>query len=141
MQSSERASTQELRFGLQAIGDVLGLPITVNHGDGWELTAVGLEVGLEGYAARGHGTGEALSLAALQLWEGPREHLAAPERARRRASIERQAPQEAPLLGVISRLLAAGELLAAFPGLGSRLSAALQRGVRSDVRSLPRHLQ
>ncbi|WP_449279875.1 VWA domain-containing protein [Leucobacter sp. GX0328] len=140
MQTME-AGDIDVRAGLRAVGGLLGLPVIVTDGAEWRLTRRGLEVGLLWYGARGHGSAEAMALAALQLWEGPRERLVAADRARRRDSFERRAPHEAPLTRAIARMQAVGELLAAFPGFRSRLGAALERGLPRDPSVLPRHLQ
>lgn len=131
----------ELRAGLRAIGTMLGVPIVVTDGDLWRLVGGELRVGLRWYAVRGHGEGEALALAALQLWEGPREELRAPARARRRRTLERRSPAAAPMLAAIARLQATAELLAAMPGLRRPLAAALARELPPDPSALPRHLQ
>ncbi|GAB2553985.1 vWA domain-containing protein [Leucobacter ruminantium] len=130
-----------LRAGLRAAGAMLGVPVVVTDGALWQLAGGELRVGLGWYAERGHGEWEALALAALQLWEGPREELRAPARARRRRTLERRSPAEAPMLAAIARLQAAAELLAAMPGLRRPLAAALARELPPDPSALPRHLQ
>lgn len=126
---------------LQAVGSMLGVVVTVSDGAEWGLDARGLHVGLDWYLQRGHGEREAAALAALQLWEGPREILSAPERARRVSALERARPQLSPLLGAVRRAQAIGEMLAAMPGLRVPVRAAVFRGLPGDLSTLPRHLQ
>ena len=88
---------------LHAVGAMFGVEVTVADGEEWHVDARGLRVGLDWYLRRGHGEREAVALAALQLWEGPRELMRAPERARRASAIERSRPWLAPLLGSVRR--------------------------------------
>lgn len=136
----------EAREELRAVGALLGITVTVTDGLAWELVrpeggAPELRAGLGWYAARGHGTDEAVALALLQLWEGVRGELRAPDRARRARSIVSARPTTAPLVSAVTRLQAAAELLAAMPGLRLRLAAALERGLPEGLAEQPRHLQ
>lgn len=135
------AVSTETSGALHAVGAVLGLPVTITDLDEWELDERGLKVGLGWYLQRGHGMNEAVALAALQLWEGPRETLRVPARARRRRAIERARPELRPLLGVVNRAQALSELLRAMPGLRVKVRAAVQRSLPGDLSTLPRHLQ
>ncbi|MFA5606367.1 MAG: hypothetical protein WDA07_04160 [Leucobacter sp.] len=130
-----------LREGLRATGSILGVSVQVTDGDAWELSDAGLEIGLGWYAARGHGEQEALALAMLQLWEGPRAAVLTPERSRRLGALSRRSPELEPLSTAVSRLQAAADLLTAMPALRERLGAALLREVGAAPTALPRHLQ
>lgn len=130
-----------LRGGLRAVGALLGFEIVATDDEEWRLDDDGLRVGLGWYGARGHGEREALALATLQLWEGPREALVAPARARRRRTLERRQPEAEPLIAAVARLQACAELLAAMPGLRVPLGSAVLRGLPGDPSTLPRHLQ
>ncbi|WP_206427600.1 hypothetical protein, partial [Leucobacter chromiireducens] len=135
------AAETELRARLAAAGAVLGVPIEVSEGEHWLLADGVLRVGLGWYGVRGHPAREAVALALLHLWEGPRAARLAPARARRRDSVVAQRPELAPLLDVVSRLQAARELLQALPGVRAPLAAALARSLPTDLETLPRHLQ
>ncbi len=126
---------------LHAVGAMLGVEVTVADGEEWHVDARGLRVGIDWYLRRGHGEREAAALAALQLWEGPRELMRAPERARRASAIERSRPWLAPLLGSVRRAQAMGELLKSMPGLRAPVQAAVFRGLPGDLSALPRHVQ
>lgn len=131
----------ELAAALHAVGAMLGIRIVTSDLDEWQLDEQGLRVGLGWYAARGHGQHEALALATLHLWEGPRELLLAPERARRASGLERARPDLAPLLGAVRRTQAAFELLRAMPGLRAPLQAAVYRTLPTELSTQARHLQ
>ena len=135
------AANAELAAALHSVGAMLGIRIVTSDLDEWQLDDQGLRVGLGWYAARGHGQHEALALAALHLWEGPRELLIAPERARRARGLERARPDLAPLLGALRRTQAAFELLRAMPGLRTPLQAAVYRTLPSELSTQARHLQ
>lgn len=126
---------------LHAVGAMLGVEVTVADGEEWHVDARGLRVGLDWYLRRGHGEREAVALAALQLWEGPRELMRAPERARRASAIERSRPWLAPLLGSVRRAQAMGELLTSMPGLRTPVQTAVFRGLPGDLSAIPRHVQ
>lgn len=132
---------RELDAALRAVGALLGLTVTTSDQLEWELDASGLRVGLGWYAARGHGQSEALALAALHLWEGPREFAVAPERARRAQGLERARADLVPLVSAIRRTQAAFELLRAMPGLRAPLQAAVYRTLPADLSTQQRHLQ
>ncbi|TDP90185.1 von Willebrand factor type A domain-containing protein [Leucobacter luti] len=131
----------ELRAQLTAAGAILGVPIVVTDDDGWEISAGALRVGLGWYAARGHGDTEAVALALLHLWEGPRSARLEPARARRRSSIGAQRPAAVPLLDTVLRLQATAELRQGMPGLRAPLDAAITRVIPADVSVFPRHVQ
>lgn len=131
----------ELRARLAAAGAVLGVPVEVHDGDEWAITDGALHVGLGWYGARGHSAAEAVALALLHLWEGPRAARLTPARARRRDSVVAHRPELAPLLDSVTRLQSARELLEAMPGLRAPLIAALTRSLPDDPDTLPRHLQ
>ena len=131
----------ELRARLAAAGAVLGLPIEVHEGDDWSIADGVLHVGLGWYSVRGHSAEEAVALALLHLWEGPRAARLAPARARRRDSVVAQRPELTPLLDAVIRLQSARELLQAMPGLRVPLAAALTRSLPADPDTLPRHVQ
>ncbi|MFV0433540.1 MAG: VWA domain-containing protein [Leucobacter sp.] len=139
----ERADQEEFeqRARLRAAGALLGVPLHLTDDDRWELTADGLLVGLGWYAARGHSRDEAVALALLQLWEGPRDARVAPARARRRRSLTEARPETVPLILALARVQAAVELLTAFPGLSASLAAAGLRGLPASLAEQPRHLQ
>ncbi|SJN12385.1 hypothetical protein FM113_14755 [Leucobacter sp. 7(1)] len=143
MDSREREAQRrgELRARLHAAGAVLGVPVEVTEEAEWELVDGTLRVGLGWYGTRGHGDTEAVALALLHLWEGPRSELTEATRARRVRSIAALRPETEPLLRAVLRLQSAAELIAAFPGLREPLAVALARGLPAEVRSLPRHLQ
>lgn len=130
-----------LREGLRATGAILGVSVEVTDGDSWELSDAGLEIGLGWYAERGHGEQEALALAMLQLWEGPRAAVLTPERTRRLCAISHRSPELEPLSTAVSRLQANADLLTAMPALRKRLVTALLREVGAAPNTLPRHLQ
>ncbi len=131
----------ELRARLAAAGAVLGVPVETDDGNEWAIEDGALRVGLGWYALRGHPAGEAVALALLHLWEGPRAARLAPARARRRDSVVASRPELAPLFDVVIRVQSARELLQAMPGLRGPLGAALARSLPSDLAPLPRHLQ
>ncbi|RGE19571.1 vWA domain-containing protein [Leucobacter sp. wl10] len=136
----------EAREGLQAVGALLGVGVTVADDESWELTLRAdarpeLRVGLGWYTARGHGREEAVALAVLQLWESVRGARRAPDRARRARSVVAARPEIEPLVSAVLRLQAAAEVLAAMPGLRARLVAALERSLPGAVVEQPRHLQ
>ena len=133
--------SEELRAALPSVGAMLGVRVSVDDGSEWRLDENGLTVGLGWYACRGHGAREAVALAALQLWEGPREAALASARALRRRALIAQRPELEPLVDAIARLQAMAELRAAMPGLREPLAAALQRSLPVDPSVLPRHLQ
>ena len=143
MDTSEREARRrgELRARLTAAGAILGVPVEVTDDETWELVDGALRIGLGWYGARGHGDAEAVALALLHLWEGPRGELVEATRARRVRSIAAQRPETVPLLRAVVRLQSAAELVAAFPGLRGPLEAAMARELPSELRSLPRHLQ
>lgn len=132
---------RELGAALHAVGALLGIPITTSDRDEWQLDAQGLRVGLGWYGARGHSQSEAIALAALHLWEGPRERIAAPERARRALGLERARADLVPLTSAIRRVQAAFELLRAMPGLRAPLQAAVYRTLPAELSTQQRHLQ
>ncbi len=131
----------EMSGALHAMGAVLGLRVETTDRDEWELDDRGLRVGLGWYLQRGHGSNEAVALAALQLWEGPRDMFRAPARARRRRALTLTRPELAPLIGSVHRSQAVSELLRVMPGIRLPLRAAVQRSLPSDLSTLPRHLQ
>lgn len=143
MDSEQRTDARrgELRAQLGAAGSVLGVPVEATDDERWEVVDGTLRVGLGWYAARGHGDAEAVALALLHLWEGPRGERAEAARARRHRSISAMQPHAAPLLDAVLRLQAAAELLRAMPGLRAPLGAALMRSIPADASTLPRHLQ
>lgn len=126
---------------LHAVGAMLGVEVTVADGEEWHVDARGLRVGIDWYLRRGHSEREAAALAALQLWEGPREFTRAPERARRASALEHSRPWLAPLLGSVRRAQAMGELLTSMPGLRAPVQAAVFRSLPGDLSALPRHAQ
>ncbi len=132
---------RELAAALHAVGAMLGLPITTSERDEWTLDDTGLRVGFGWYAARGHGTKEAIALAALHLWEGPLEAIRSPERDRRASGLERAQPDIVPLVRAIRRTQAGFELLRAMPGLRAPLQAAVVRSLPTDLSTQQRHLQ
>ncbi|MBL3698071.1 vWA domain-containing protein [Leucobacter luti] len=135
------APVGELSARLAAVGGVLGVPVVVTGDERWEVVDGTLRVGLGWYLSRGHGAAEAVALAMLHLWEGPRGERVAAARARRARSIAEQRPAVAPLLDAVLRVQSAGELLRAMPGVRGPLAAALTRGMPGDLGVLPRHLQ
>lgn len=142
MSIGERSGARDgLRETLRAVGEVLGVPVVVTDAEDWRMDDDGLVVGLGWYARRGHGEREAVALASLQLWEGPREWRRAPERARRRRSLAESRPEIVPLLDAVARLQALAELLSAMPGLRDPIAAAMRRSLPTDTLTLPRHLQ
>lgn len=126
---------------LRAVGAVLGLPITVTEDDTWHLDQHGLRVGLGWYASRGHPRTEAVALAALHLWEGPRSVAHEPERAARRHTLTAARPEATTLIDSVVRLQARSEVLTAMPGLRDPLDAAMRRILPDSPETLPRHLQ
>ena len=130
-----------LRGRLEAAGAIIGVPVRVSDDDAWELTDSELRVGLGWYGARGHSDAEAVALALLHLWEGPRGAVVEPARARRRNSFARVRPDAAPLFDAIYRVQSALELLSAMPGLREPLAAAVQRSIPDDITAWPRRLQ
>ncbi|WP_200329103.1 vWA domain-containing protein [Leucobacter sp. L43] len=130
-----------LRARLEGVGAVIGIPVHVTDDEVWELTDRELRVGLGWYGVRGHSESEAVALAFLHLWEGPRNNRVEPARARRRASFTRVRPDATPLFDAVYRVQAMSELLTAMPGLRAPLLAATCRSVPSDVTTWPRHLQ
>lgn len=131
----------ELRASLVAAGAVLGFPVLVTDDDEWAIVDGTLSVGLGWYGRRGHSASEAVALALLQLWEGPRGEREFTARARRKRSFAAHRPEVTPLLDAVLRLQSAAELRAAMPGLRAPLVAAVHRSVPTDVTHLPRHLQ
>lgn len=132
----------EFAADLHSLGVVLGIALTVDeHDEWWVDERGGVHVGLAWYLQRGHGRREAVALAALQLWEGPRDAVRAPELVLRSRALERARPELAPLIGAVRRAQAMGELLAVMPGLRAHLYAAVLRSLPSDLSVLPRHLQ
>lgn len=131
----------ELRLSLVAAGTVLGFPVLVTDDDEWSIVDGTLSVGLGWYGRRGHSDAEAVALALLQLWEGPRGEREFTARARRKRSFAAHRPEVTPLLDAVLRLQSAAELRAAMPGLRAPLAAAVHRSVPADVTHLPRHLQ
>lgn len=126
---------------LRAVGTMLGVSITVVAGQEWELEEHGLRVGRDWYAVQGYSERETLALAALHLWEGPREMLTDPQRVNRRRAIKHARPELTPLLEGVKRLQAMGELLQAMPALRSPLTTAVHRTLPAVPSALPRHLQ
>ncbi|MGW9021460.1 VWA domain-containing protein [Leucobacter chromiiresistens] len=135
------ARRAQLRARVEATGAILGIPVRVTDDDAWELTEAGLRVGLGWYGVRGHPEPEAIALALLHLWEGPRNARVERARARRRESFARVRPEAAPLFDAVYRVQSTLELLSAMPGLRPALRSAQQRSIPSDVSAWPRHLQ
>lgn len=130
-----------LRARFAAAGRLLGVRLVVDDGEEWWIADDSVGVGLGTFTSRGHPDDEAEALALLELWGSVREAKLEPVRVRRRRSIAEARPELEPLLLVIDRLQAATGLLAAMPGLRGPVAAATARGVPSDLRSWPRHLQ
>ncbi len=126
---------------LRAVGAVLGYSVIITDDDTWHRDERGLRVGLGWYTVRGHSEAEAVALAALHLWEGPRSEAREPERAARIRSLSVARPEALPLIQSVVRLQARAELLSAMPGLRDSLDAALRRALPSSIETLPRHMQ
>ncbi|MEJ6489933.1 VWA domain-containing protein [Leucobacter sp. USCH14] len=141
MAENRDSSRAQLRARLEAAGAIIGISVRVTDDDTWELTDAELRVGLGWYGARGHSDAEAVALALLHLWEGPRNAAVEPARTRRRNSFERVRPDAAPLFEAVHRVQSVFELLAAMPGLRTPLAAAMRRSVPDDVTAWPRRLQ
>ena len=139
--SPQQLLTAPLAEQLRAAGALAGIPVLVDDGEDWRISDGALVVGLSWYAIRGHSEREAVALALLQLWEGPRAGRLAPVRERRAAAIRAARPEVAPLVTVVSRLAARAELLAAMPGLHADLCAAFARSTAASLADQPRHLQ
>lgn len=132
---------EDLRARLAAAGPLLGFEVVVTDDAEWAVDGAVLRVGLGWYAERGVPEHEAVPLAILALWEGPRERRVAVDRVRRIRALGSRFPSILPLARGIARLLAAGEVLAAFPGWRSPLIAGILRQTPANVGELPRHLQ
>lgn len=130
-------SANAARTALRAVSALVGIPITVTDDEDWRLDARGLRAGLGWYERRGHSPSEAAALALLQLWEGLRGPRLAPERAARSRLLAAARPEFTPLVAAISRAQAAAEVIAAFPGMRSALTAALHRGLPRDLGPQP----
>ena len=135
------SASQDLRHRLTAVGHLLGVPVVVADDATWEITDDELRVGLGFYAARGHGPEEAVALALGELWSRVRTVRLTPERARRADAIARLRPELSPLVTVVDRLLAAGELFTTMPAIRSPLGYAVLREVPAQLEEWPLHLQ
>ena len=127
-----------LRRRLEAASAIIGVPLIVSDDETWESNASGLRVGLGWYAARGHGEVEAVALAFLHLWEGPRNARVEAARERRLRSLTMLRPDAALLFRAVARLEAGAEVLTALPGLRAPLAAATHRSAPDVPESLPR---
>lgn len=126
---------------LEAVGAIIGVRVRVTEEPIWQLTDDELRVGLGWYAERGHSENEAVALAFLHLWEGPRNARIEAPRARRRQSFSRLRRDAVPLFDAVYRVQSGLEVLAAMPGLRAPLAAAVYRSIPVDVTSWPRQLQ
>lgn len=130
-----------LRDQLHAASALIGAPLTVTDDLLWEITPLGVRVGLGYFASRGHSDEEASALALLELWQHVRFPRVSPERTRRRTSILEQRPELEPLLDTVLRLQAAAELLTVMPASQEALATAAFRSLPSSFLEWPRHLQ
>lgn len=131
---------------LRAVARMLGIGIVLGDDPEWRFERGTLRVGPAFFAERGHPDDEAVALTLLELWGPVRWAVAEPDRVRRRRTLAASRPAIEPLLAVIDRIQAAGELLGALPGFRGRLESATLRnlpgsGGAIDLTELPRHLQ
>lgn len=134
-------SALRLRERLHDAARLLGVALVVTDDAEWQVEGSSVRVGVGYYAQRGHGAEETLALAMVDLWASARAARVAPVRMRRRITLAQQHSELEPLLVMIDRLLAAGELLVAMPGLRGGIEAATRRTVQEDLQEWPRHLQ
>lgn len=130
-----------LRDRLRASAAILGFEIRVTDDASWALEDGALRVGLGWYSERGIPADEAVSLALLELWQGPRAVRVSGDRERRADSLRRRRPDLNALITALLRVIAASELLEAMPGLRGPLAAGLRRTSLPNPGDLPRHLQ
>lgn len=124
----------EIRDRLVAAGNLVGTPVTVDDGSEWTLSEHGVTVGLGFYLSRGLAEDEAVATALVDLWGSVRLARIAPVRVLRRSRLTEIRPELEPLLRVIDRCQAVGEVLVSYPAYRAPLEP---RGDETSIDTLP----
>lgn len=137
---AHEVNESRLRGSVLAAAAVLGVPVDFVDGEAWSVEGGRVQVGL-GALAGEHDTDTAVAHTLLVLWESAREVKLQPLRRARRLSLARLRPELEPALATIDRLLAATEMLQAFPAFRLDITRVLSEQIPAEAEVLPRHLQ
>lgn len=117
----------EIRDRLVAAGNLVGTPVTVDDDSAWTVTEHCITVGLGFYLGRGLTEDEAVATALADLWGSVRLARIAPVRMLRRMRLAEVRPELEPLLRVIDRCQAVGEVLVSYPAYRAPLERAMRK--------------